>query len=144
MFSSCSLQVASIIGLNFNPWSQGSSVTVVTSLRPGRPVFDSRQGSEEFFLFSTASRLALGSTRPRIKWVLVVVSLGIKRPRREADHSPPSIAEIKNVRSYSSIPQYVFMAWYVVSHRYNLNLTRTGNTIPKKKKRFDPRITKNL
>jgi hypothetical protein len=43
----------------------------------------------------------------------------VKRPGGEADHSPPSRAEVKNARSYTSIPQYVFMAWYLVKHRDN-------------------------
>jgi hypothetical protein len=47
------------------------------------------------------------------------ISLGIKRPEREADHSPPSSAEVKNAWSYTSIPQYVFMAWCLVKHRDN-------------------------
>jgi hypothetical protein len=38
-------------------------------------------------------------TYPRMQRVL-----GVKRPRREADHSPPSNAEGKNVWSYTSIP----------------------------------------
>jgi hypothetical protein len=29
----------------------------------------------------------------------------------EADHSPPSIAEVKNAWIYTTIPQYAFMAW---------------------------------
>jgi hypothetical protein len=29
---------------------------------------------------------------------------GVKRPGREADHSPPSSAEVKNARSCTSIP----------------------------------------
>jgi hypothetical protein len=35
---------------------------------------------------------------------------GAKWPEREADHSPPSIAEVKNERSCTSIPTYNFMA----------------------------------
>jgi hypothetical protein len=31
-------------------------------------------------------------------------SLGVKRPKREADHSPPSSAEVKNAWSYTSTP----------------------------------------
>jgi hypothetical protein len=42
------------------------------------------------------------------------LSLGIKRLGREADHSPPSSAEVKNAWKYSSIPQYAFMAWCLV------------------------------
>jgi hypothetical protein len=29
---------------------------------------------------------------------------GVKRPGREADHSPPSSAEVKNIWSYTSTP----------------------------------------
>jgi hypothetical protein len=42
---------------------------------------------------------------------------GVKRPGREADHSPPSSAEIKNAWCYTSIPEYVFMALCLVKHR---------------------------
>jgi hypothetical protein len=41
------------------------------------------------------SRTTLGPTQPTIQWVLGALSLGVKRPEREADHSPPSSAEIK-------------------------------------------------
>jgi hypothetical protein len=45
------------------------------------------------------------------------LSLEVKWPEREADHSAPSSAEVKNAWSYTSTPQYVFMAWYLVKHR---------------------------
>jgi hypothetical protein len=69
------------------------------------------------FLFTTASRTALGFTQPPIQWVPGVLSLGVKRPGREADHSHPSSAEVKNAWSYTSTPQYVFLAWCLVKHR---------------------------
>jgi hypothetical protein len=47
------------------------------------------------FLFTTTSRTALGPTQPPIQWVQGALSLGVKRPGREADHSPPSSAEVK-------------------------------------------------
>jgi hypothetical protein len=47
------------------------------------------------FLFTTASRPALGSTQPPIQWVPGALSLEVKRPGREADHSPPSGANAK-------------------------------------------------
>jgi hypothetical protein len=56
------------------------------------------------FLFTTASRTALGPTQPPIQWVPGALSLGVKRPGREADHSPPSSAEVKNAWSYTSTP----------------------------------------
>jgi hypothetical protein len=45
---------------------------------------------------------------------------GVKRPGREADHSPPPSAEVKeckNAWSYTSTPQCVFMAWCLIKHR---------------------------
>jgi hypothetical protein len=39
-----------------------------------------------------------------IQWVPEALSLGVKRPGREADHSPPSSAEVKNAWSYISTP----------------------------------------
>jgi hypothetical protein len=47
------------------------------------------------FLFTTASRTVLGPTQSPIQWVPGALSLGVKRPAREADHSPPSSAEVK-------------------------------------------------
>jgi hypothetical protein len=46
-----------------------------------------------------------------------VLSPGIKQPGREADHSPPSIAEVKNTWNYKSTPPYAFSAWCLVKHR---------------------------
>jgi hypothetical protein len=43
-----------------------------------------------------ASRLALRPTQPPIQWVPGALSLGVKRPRREANHSPLSSTEVKN------------------------------------------------
>jgi hypothetical protein len=47
------------------------------------------------FFFITASRTALGPTQPPVPWVPGSLSLGVNRPGREADHSPPSSAEVK-------------------------------------------------
>jgi hypothetical protein len=63
------------------------------------------------FLFDTVPRLALGPIQPPIQWVLGALSLGVKRPGHETDHSPPSSAEVKNASNYTSTPQYAFMAW---------------------------------
>jgi hypothetical protein len=48
------------------------------------------------FLFDTASRPAVGPTQPLIQWVPGTLSLGVKQVGHEADHSPPSSAEVKN------------------------------------------------
>jgi hypothetical protein len=56
--------------------------------------FESQEGLG-IFLFPTASRTALGPTQPPMQWVPGTLSLGVNRPGREADHSPPSSAEVK-------------------------------------------------
>jgi hypothetical protein len=68
--------------------------------------FQSRQWVGIFlhFLHSTTSRSALGHTQPPIHWVTGSLSLRVKRPGREADHSRPSSAEVKNARRYTSTP----------------------------------------
>jgi hypothetical protein len=82
--------------------SRGSSVSIVTRLRDGRPGFESQQ-SHGFFFLATASRPALGPTQPPIQWAPVVPSPGTKEPPpgREAHQSPPSTAEVKNAWSYT-------------------------------------------
>jgi hypothetical protein len=40
----------------------------------------------------------------------------VKRAGREADHSPPSSAEVNNAWSYTSTPPNVFMTWCLVKH----------------------------
>jgi hypothetical protein len=91
--------------------SRGSSVSIVTRLRAGRAGFDSWQGQlRDVFNFAIASRPDLGPTQRPNEWIQAALSLGIKRPGRQADHSPPSSAEIKNAWSYTSVPPYVLMA----------------------------------
>jgi hypothetical protein len=65
--------------------------------------FDSRRGLG-IFLFSTASRPAPGPTQPPIQWVPGALSLAVRRAGREADHSPPSSAEVKNAWRCTSTP----------------------------------------
>jgi hypothetical protein len=79
------------------PWSRDSSVGI--ALGYGLDDRDSRvrfpAGGLGIFYFTTASRPALVPTQPPIQWVPGALSLEVKRPMREADHSPPSSAEVK-------------------------------------------------
>jgi len=64
------------------------------------------------FLFATASRPALGPTHPPIRWVLGVLSPGLKRPVSEVDHLYLHL--LPKLRMCGSVPpysQYFFMAW---------------------------------
>jgi hypothetical protein len=88
-------------------WAMGWTIGVLG--------FYSRRGLG-IFLFTTASRTALGLTQPPIQWVRGALSLGAKWPGHEADNSPPSSPEVKNAWSYTSTPLYVFMAWCLVKH----------------------------
>jgi hypothetical protein len=49
----------------------------------------------KIFPFTIASRTVLEPTQPSIQWVPWALSLGVKLPEREADHLPPSSAEVK-------------------------------------------------
>jgi hypothetical protein len=77
------------------------------------------------FLFTTASRTALGTTQPPIQRVQEALSLGVKRPGREADHSRPPSPEVKNVWGYTSTSQYAFITWCLVKLRDNFTFTIT-------------------
>jgi hypothetical protein len=95
----------------------------VSRLRIGQPEFYPRQG-----------QLSIFSPPPRPDWLYGPSSLlskghrggggcpGLKSPGCEADHSPTSSAEVKNERSYTFTPQYVFMAWFLFKHMDNFIL----------------------
>jgi hypothetical protein len=75
-------------------------------LRVGRPRGRSSSPNRvKNFLFSTSSIPALGSTQPPIQWVPGALFPRVNRPGREADHSPPTSAELKkNVDLYIHSP----------------------------------------
>jgi hypothetical protein len=66
------------------------------------PRFDSWH--RKVCLFSKTSRLTLQPTRPPIQWVVGVLSLEVKQPGHEADHSVPSCDKVMNQSSYTPIP----------------------------------------
>jgi hypothetical protein len=84
--------------------------------------FDFRRGLG-IFLFTIVSRTALEPTQPPIQWVWGVLSLGIKRPGREADHLPLSSVEVKNVWGYTSAPNTPPCRGAQLKHRDNFRFT---------------------
>jgi hypothetical protein len=91
-----------------------SEENYISRLKTCKLRLDSRRGLG-IFLFTTASRMALGPTQPPIQWLPGSLFLGVKRPGREADHSPPSSAEVKEWVKLTSTLRYTFMMWCSVS-----------------------------
>jgi hypothetical protein len=97
-----------VIAQSVYHWATGWTIGVLG--------FDSRRGLGNFF-FTTVSRTALGPTQPPIQWLPGALSLGVKRPGREADNSPQCSAEVKEwVELYLHSPNYAFMVWCLVKH----------------------------
>jgi hypothetical protein len=85
--------------LNFS--EQGELIRYRNWLRTGRPSGRSScPGRGKIFLLFTLSISALKTTQAPIQWVPVDISPGIKRLGREADHSPPTSAEVKKKCNY--------------------------------------------
>jgi hypothetical protein len=79
--------------------------------------FDSQWGLG-IFLFTSASRTALGHTYPPVRRVSETLSLGIKQPECEADHSPPSSAKVKEgVELYLNSPNMLLWCSAQLKHR---------------------------
>jgi hypothetical protein len=64
----------------------------------------SSPGRVKNFLFSTASRPTLEPTQPPVQWVPRSLSLEVKQPELETDHSPPASAEVKKCGSIHPLP----------------------------------------
>jgi hypothetical protein len=92
-------------------------------LHTGQPWFESRQ-KQKIFLLSTASRPVLRPTQPRIQWVLSVPvpHVHLKRTEYEADHSPPSNAEVKNGGAVTPLPHMSSSLVDVLSFLQNFTL----------------------
>jgi hypothetical protein len=96
----------------FSPLSRNSD-----GLRAGRPGFNSRQ--YKIFLFSTASRSAVGPTQPPIQCIPGALSLGSK-----PDQSTPSSTEVKDGGAISPLPHKSswHSAW-LIKHRDKFTFT---------------------
>jgi len=116
--SSMSKQLRSIIIIK----SRGSSVSIVTKLRDVLPGLNYRQGyGRILFLFSTASRPALGPTHPPVQWVPRALSWGVKWP--EGVKLTTHLHLLPKLRMCGATPallQYVFMAWCLIKQGIRL------------------------
>jgi hypothetical protein len=83
------------VGIRKNLEGKGKGKRWATGWTIGVLGLDSRRGRPER-LWGPPSLLSNGYQEG--------LSLGAKRPGREADHSPPSSAEVKNAWSYTSTP----------------------------------------
>jgi hypothetical protein len=96
---------------SFIYYATDSSVGIATGYGlddQGEREFESRQGKKFSLLHivqtasgvhPTSYKMGTGGSFPRVK-----------RQGREADHSPPTSAEVKKMWIYTSTPLYVFMA----------------------------------
>jgi hypothetical protein len=89
------LRQTAVIAQSVQRWAAGWTIGVLG--------FGSRRRLG-IFLLTAVSRTALGPTQPPIQWVPGTLSLGVKRPRREADYSPPCSVDVENAWSYTSTP----------------------------------------
>jgi hypothetical protein len=78
--------------------SWGSSVGIVTRLVAGPSELASPAGERQFCLLQNVQN---GSV---VHPVAGVLARGVKRPKRDTDHSPPSSDEVKNECNYSTAP----------------------------------------
>jgi hypothetical protein len=107
----------------------GKSCRYGTGLQIGWSGFDSRWGLG-IFLFTTMSRMALGSTQPPIQRVQGALSLEVKWLGHEADHSSPSSAEVKEwVELYFHSPNTPSWHGAQLKHRDTFTFTerKKGN-----------------
>lgn len=89
--------------LQFSEWK---NMPTGTNLRADR-------GPIVVFIIQPASSPRVGLTKPLIQRVGTQdpVSLGVKRPERKINHSPPSGSEIQNVYSVAFTPLYTSISW---------------------------------
>jgi hypothetical protein len=105
------VQIVPFFRNSITTWEPGQRSRYSDWLRAGRPRGRTSSPSKgKIFRLSTSSKPVLGPTPPPIQWVPGALSPEVRRPGREADHSPPTSVEVKNTWIYTSTPPYAFMA----------------------------------
>jgi hypothetical protein len=100
--------------------SRDSSVGIATDY--GLDGRGSIYGSDKRFLSTPQRRERLWGPPASSLMGTGVSFSGVKRPRIEADYSPPSTAEAKNGRAIPPLP-YAFMAWCLIKPRDSFTFT---------------------
>jgi hypothetical protein len=80
--------------------------------------------------FPAGVRPTLEHNLSRLQWIPAALSPELKRVGREADHAPPSSAEVKTTWSYTTIPPHIFMALCLVKRRIHLHVKGKGKVVP--------------
>jgi hypothetical protein len=89
--------------------------------------YDHSATEVEVFSSNLCAQLAMGPTQPPVQWSL---PRGNRRPGRDADHSPPSSAEVKKEGLYLiSLPQAPFMAYSGSLFVYDHTQAKNVNTV---------------
>jgi hypothetical protein len=133
LFSPYIISVASLFfGCSYNPFHflavrDQISYSYSTGLWAGRSGFygSISGGGWEFFSSPGRPEQFWGPPSLLSNGVTGSLSLGVKRPMHEADHSPHLVPRSKKAWSYISTPQYASMAWYSVKAQGQLYLYHT-------------------
>jgi hypothetical protein len=117
-----------LISIQLDYRSHDSSVSIALGYRlddqGSRVRFPEGSGNSSLH---PVSRMVLGPTQPPIQWVPGDLSLGVKRLRREADHSPPSRAKVKEwVELYLHSPNTPSWRGAELKHKDNFTFTFTA------------------
>jgi len=99
--------------------SKNSSVTTLVRLQARQPEFNSWQGHGLFF--NTASRTALWPTQPPTPQIPDSFSRYKSGWGMKLTTQLCLVLQFRNMWSYSTIPPYVFMVWYLIKHRIHLH-----------------------
>jgi hypothetical protein len=117
--------------LHASPETFGYTLVTIVSYGPNdRGSIPDRWG---FFSFRHCVKTASGAHPASFHMGAGALSLGVKRPGREAHHSCPSNTDVKNTWSHTfTFPfvfmmwfstVYIFVVWYLVKHRDNFTFT---------------------
>jgi hypothetical protein len=90
--------------------SRDSVVGIATGYGLDDRGFELESGWDQEFSLLHVVQIGSGAHPASYPWVRGALSPVVKRPGREADHSPATSAEVKKIWIYTSASPYAFMA----------------------------------